>query len=546
MPLSRRDAFRLGGLGVVGVAGLAVPLGNTVRADAASLLPPSRLPKPYQATFQPLTVLQKLRTRDDGLGPIDVYDQRATVGAIRVIPGISTPVFGYDGHVPGYRIDVNQGTRIELTMRNRLPRVHPDFGTSTTMSTHLHGSASLPEYDGYANDVTQPGQRKTYHYPNIQPARTLWYHDHGVHVTAENVYSGLATQYHLHDKMERDLLPTYDASLPDGGPGAEYDVGLMISDMMFQANGHQLFDDRSHSGLWGDVILVNGQPWPVMRVKKRMYRFRVLDASVSRSYRFTLSPQVPMRVVATDGGLIPRSQEITQWRHGSAERYEILINFTDVSAGTRVELKNLSNPDNRDFSNTGKVMAFDVVDGPVTTNTPAATVFPDVLNRSNPVMALTERDAKRVRNIAVLRDQEWNLNGMTWAQVEQSNFTKVIANPDLNDVEIWEFENKSGGWFHPMHIHLVDFKILSRNGKPPFAWELGPKDTVYTGENEKLRLVMRFGPHRGRYMIHCHNTVHEDHDMMSQFSVGLDTTAVPLNDPHDPIKTDPPVNDTTV
>jgi FtsP/CotA-like multicopper oxidase with cupredoxin domain len=117
----------------------------------------------------------------------------------------------------------------------------------------------------------------------------------------------------------------------------------------------------------GDVILVNGQPWPVMQVKRRIYRFRVLDASVSRSYRFALSPQVPMRVVATDGGLMPRSQEITQWRHGSAERYEILINFTDVPAGTRVELRNLSNPDNRDFSNTGKVMAFDVVDGPVNT-----------------------------------------------------------------------------------------------------------------------------------------------------------------------------------
>jgi hypothetical protein len=71
-----------------------------------------------------------------------------------------------------------------------------------------------------------------------------------VHVTAENVYSGLATQYHLHDTTERGLLPTYDATLPGGGPGGEFDVGLMISDMMFQANGHQLFDDRSHSGLW--------------------------------------------------------------------------------------------------------------------------------------------------------------------------------------------------------------------------------------------------------------------------------------------------------
>ena len=51
----------------------------------------------------------------------------------------------------------------------------------------------------------------------------------------------------------------------------------------------------------------------------------------------------------------------------------------------------------------------------------------------------------------------------------------VAAEVDLDGVEVWEIENRSGGWFHPVHIHLVDFKILSRNGKAPFPQELGPK-----------------------------------------------------------------------
>ena len=102
--------------------------------------------------------------------------------------------------------------------------------------------------------------------------------------------------------------------------------------------------------------------------------------------------------------------------------------------------------------------------------------------------------------------------------------------PVLGDTEIWEIQNNSGGWFHPVHIHLIDFKVLSRNGKAPFPWELGPKDVIYTGELEKVRLIMKFGTKDtsspfsvqvGKYMIHCHNLVHEDHDMMSQFSVGL-------------------------
>jgi hypothetical protein len=44
-------------------------------------------------------------------------------------------------------------------------------------------------------------------------------------------------------------------------------------------------------------------------------------------------------------------------------------------------------------------------------------------------------------------------------------------------------------------------------------------------------VIMRFENQRGRYMMQCHNLVHEDHDMMVQFEVG---TGGP-----DPITADP-------
>jgi FtsP/CotA-like multicopper oxidase with cupredoxin domain len=106
-----------------------------------------------------------------------------------------------------------------------------------------------------------------------------------------------------------------------------------------------------------------------------------------------------------------------------------------------------------------------------------------------------------------------------------------MAEPGEGDVEIWQLTNTSGGWFHPVHIHLIDFQVLSRNGSAAkvFPYEKGPKDVVYVGENETVRVAMRFAgpsagdgwptPH-GRYMMHCHNLVHEDHDMMMQFNVG--------------------------
>jgi hypothetical protein len=63
------------------------------------------------------------------------------------------------------------------------------------------------------------------------------------------------------------------------------------------------------------------------------------------------------------------------------------------------------------------------------------------------------------------------------------------------------------------------------------------------GENETVRLLMKFENQRGRYMVHCHNLPHEDHDMMGQFSVGLPAGAVDVNDPitADPCWPDPSV-----
>ena len=127
----------------------------------------------------------------------------------------------------------------------------------------------------------------------------------------------------------------------------------------------------------------------------------------------------------------------------------------------------------------------------------------------------------------------WTINGQTWEDVIGSEFQAVLANPRLGATEIWELTNPSGGWFHPLHIHLIDFKILSRNGRPPFDYERGPKDVAYVGEGETVRVIMRFGPNRGRYMVHCHNLVHEDHDMMGQFEVG--STRGARRDPNDPM-----------
>jgi FtsP/CotA-like multicopper oxidase with cupredoxin domain len=519
MQLSRRDLLKLG---VFGSAALLLPAERIARTQLAiaDRIPASRLPQPFTVPFAvPPVATPVARTADT-----DLYSLAQVERPVEILPGLQTPIWGYDGITPGPTIVVPQGRKTLVRQLCDLPAVHPTLRYNVWTSTHLHGSASLPEYDGYASDFTNPGEFKDYQYPNFQNARTLWYHDHGVHITAPNAYMGLAAMYILHDQHELAL------PIPHGA----YDVPIVIKDAMFTSSGELIFNDNGAtnggSGVFGDVILVNGRPWPAMPVERRKYRFRLLNASVSRSYQLALSTGDPFSVIGTDGGLMPAPAETTTLRFGMAERYEIVVDFAKYPVGTRVVLENQGPPNNIDFDTTGVVMAFDVA---AEASSTLNNSVPSVINPDNEVMRLTPAQAVTTRTMDFKRQGgEWTVNGQTWEDVINSGFTQVVASPKLGDVEIWELRNNSNGWFHPVHIHLVDFQILDRNGQPPRPYERGPKDVVYVGEGEAVRVLMRFGPQVGRYMMHCHNLVHEDHDMMVQFEVGTGG--------HDPIEQDRP------
>jgi spore coat protein A len=521
--LSRRDALKVS---LLGAAALALPWQGVLSAKSASRIASSKLPKPYTVPFWTPPVLQPVAW--DATADYYRITQSAFVGEI--LPGVKTPLWGYNGSVPGPTIKARRGRQTVMRQINELPAKHPTLGYVPWTSTHLHGMPSKPQFDGYAGDNSMPGQWKDYVYPNSCEARTLWYHDHGVHHTAENVYMGLAAQYHLTDAVE-EALPI---------PKGRYDVPLIIGDAAFAENGALLWDDNTHSGVYGDVILVNGRPWPTMRVEQRMYRFRVLNASIARGYTLRLSNGQPFQVIATDGGLMAAPQTVTTLRIGMAERYEIVIDFAAIGKGLKIQLLNSGVKNATDYDHTGKVMQFEVT-GPASST--GNNTVPAMLAAPHPAMTLTPAMSRATRKMRLQRtDQIWTINGETWDDVADSDFAHVFANPQVGDVEIWEVENRSGGWFHPLHVHLVDFQVLTRNGAPPPPQERGPKDVVYIGENETVRLIMRFGPEHGRYMIHCHNLSHEDHDMMTQFQVGQhDADCDPVNaarptyDPESPL-----------
>jgi FtsP/CotA-like multicopper oxidase with cupredoxin domain len=503
--MNRRELMKLG---LFSSAALMLPAERVARTQVAlnNRMPLSELPQPFTIPFKTPPVASPERQSRNH----DYYKLTQRQAGVEILPGKRTDIWGYNGGTPGPTIINQQGRPAVVQQINDLPAVHPTLRYNAWTSTHLHGSCSKPQYDGYASDITDVDCWKDYVYPNIQDARTLWYHDHGVHITAPNAYMGLAAMYILHDP--------YELSLPI--PHGAYDVPFILRDAMFERNGQLLYDDNSHSGVYGDVILVNGVPWPSMKVERRKYRFRILNASISRSYDLSLDSGEPLIVIGTDGGLMAHPMPVAHLKTGMAERYEVVIDFSKYQIGQRVVMHNESPKNNIDYETTSNVMAFDVVaDASDTRNNEV----PYDLNPNMNVMGLTEADSIRTRHFDFERKNgNWTINGTTWDDVVNSDYQEILANPGLGDVEIWELENHSGGWFHPIHIHLVDFKVLDRNGRAPFDYEKGPKDVVYVGENELVRVIMRFEHQQGRYMMHCHNLVHEDHDMMGQFLVGED------------------------
>src|SRR5919107_5959340 len=140
MQLSRRDMLKLAGLGAVGAAGLTLPLGHQASGSTISLLPASKMPKPYTRTFAHQQQLRPYKKVQDSDGVwCEYYNVTAKQGTAKLVDRLDTPVLGYTGNpsgsglvpagqggqVPGPLIKVNKGTRIVMSVHNQLPGVHP-------------------------------------------------------------------------------------------------------------------------------------------------------------------------------------------------------------------------------------------------------------------------------------------------------------------------------------------------------------------------------------------------------------------------------------
>ncbi|KAI5776508.1 Cupredoxin [Geopyxis carbonaria] len=482
----------------------AAPTATTIRPDSIIKRGDDDWLSPvYTPIFQKPLVLPKLiqpltsYTNETTGETFDFYEIKIQDFTTQVYPNLpATAVQGYNAQIPGplFRVTAG-GPRSVVRFINQV---------ANPASIHLHGSPSRPPFDGWAEDTIENGQYKDYVYPN-EAGRTLWYHDHAIGKTAINAFMGQAGCYFVTDPVQEAQF-----DLPQG----EYDIPLVIADKIYKSDGQLQTPAGETRNYFGDIIHVNGVPWPFLDVEPRKYRFRILDASTSRSYKLTVEStagtKLPMIVVATDSGFAESSVSTDTLIIAIAERYEFIVDFSNF-AGQNVTMKNARDfSRNEDYANTDKVMQFNVGttvssqagNGPV----PSALVDLDF----PPPKTTVDHQFKFERT-----NGEWRINDIGFEDVTN----RVLATPKQGEVEVWDLINGSGGWAHPIHIHLIDFRVVSRNGRGVEPYEIGFKDTVFLDENEEVQVIARFHPWAGEYMFHCHNLIHEDHDMMAEFDV---------------------------
>jgi spore coat protein A, manganese oxidase len=467
-----------------------------------------------------------------------------------------TKLWGFEGQYPGPTFEARCGQAIVVEWQNHLPREHlfaidphihgamPPVPAVRTVP-HLHGSRSPSPSDGLPEKWFVPGQSVRYFYPNSQQAATLWYHDHAVGITRLNVYAGLSGFYFLRDNNELAM------DLPSG----RYEIPLLLQDRTLDAHGQLIYSPSFEDGqipppgtwapeFFGELPVVNGAIYPYLAVEPRPYRLRVLNGANSRFFNlyFNLAKSatdIPSLVrfyqIGSDGGFLPRPVSLNHVLLGPAERADLIVDFSGLEEKTVTLSNNAAVPYpgwtslKSHHAPLYELMQFRVeLPGSVvgrSMSLPKPIVFP----------SLDLANAAVTRNF-VLSEQLDAQGRSLGVRINNKGYDDPVTEKvKLGSTEKWCFINTTDD-AHPMHLHLVQFRILQRQGfdtaalgrgvvrligipRAPDPNEAGWKDTAVVQPGEILIILVRFEGYAGRYVFHCHMLEHEDNDMMRPYEV---------------------------
>jgi FtsP/CotA-like multicopper oxidase with cupredoxin domain len=504
------------------------------------------------------------------------------------------------GTLPPFLIKTRYGQPLINRIYNNLPVLRTDnngFGRNETQ-LHFHNAHNGAESDGAANTHHFPGTFYDYRWSTTLARRdkintqatdprasgpdgngglvnvagdfremqgTLWAHDHRFFFTAENVYKGnfgMVNMYSGPDRGNETLNDGINLRLPSGSQldygNLDFDVNLIISDAATDQTGQYFFDIFDTDGFLGDMVFVNMAYAPFFEVLPRKYRFRILAASMSRFWQLAIADPngnaVPFQFIANDGNLVVNPITLTTLdQQGSAERYDIVVDFSRFRIGDRLTLVNrLEQTDGRKPNNAlslaqalrgdnkdpavGGILQFRVAGSVQSIDAPGVTLFSTNPDPSTVPAVLTQQ----IPIVTPVRERivEWGRSGngdsrgangqcipdcpdtaqFPWTikvnggQAHSMNANRIqLEYPKAGDIEHWTYINGGGGWDHPIHLHFEEGITMNRGGDAiPATENLVRKDVWRLRPSGQVQFQIQFGEYGGSYVNHCHNTVHED------------------------------------
>jgi FtsP/CotA-like multicopper oxidase with cupredoxin domain len=553
-------------------------------------------------------------------------------GTVRTLP-LAT-INSFNGTFPGSMINAEYGKPCLVRFENHLDENplnldRQDFGApNLEFLTHLHNGHTAPESDGnpHYSSLFGPknrGYRVQTSVDNLYlnfPAGNderekqsfFWFHDHTMDFTGANVYKGLVGLYPIYDPTNGTddgdettglRLPGVRTNNPDGSFDVAFDIPLAFYDVRIDdgVTLHNDFHDaefpaagnpRTHPEWWGktffrhfpnhgfvgDVFTVNGTAYPVMEVKRRKYRFRFLDCSISRIYEFKLmsssaGPKTAISLgykddemqgqyripdaqqcmkftqIATDGGLLPAPIVRDSFELWPAKRREFIVDFTKYMDGTPttkgdvIYLTNVMKMlDGRMWTSSTRFspdpkylipMIKFIIGDTVADNSQIPTHMRDLPPLpSNWQSLLDNRVIAEVQRGSGGGEIEWLINGIAFnpatplVSLKNPAGNTPSATPQKGSFNLWEIRNGGGGWVHPFHLHMEEHRTVMRNGKDVTGGgdaghpdDVSREDLVALDPSESVIVYRGFRDFTGPYVAHCHNLMHEDHAMMFGWTI---------------------------
>ena len=485
-------------------------------------------------------------------------------------------IWGFNGKYPGETIMNSYGDPTLVRFKNSLPDPTTSFGTPKT-TVHLHNGHTASESDGFAGDFFDSGLFKDNHYANAyagidtfpttgdargdprEAMHTFWYHDHLQQETANNNWLGMNGMYIAYDRTD----PGHEFATPDSlqlpGIYGKTDFPIILGEKRFCATPsslgrNELFQVIGGGAPTGDKWSVNGKIQPKMHVRRRKYRFRILNTGPVKDFHLSLigpdGLQKPWTVVAVDANLLHNPVVYSASTTPSnldvhvSSRFDVIVDFSQFPVGSKAYLKETPTPPQLP-QNVGVVpadplppglaignvvMRFDVIGNAVIPDTPP---IPSTLVELPPVPTGENGFFEWKFQLLGGQPNPFRINGLPF---DAGRVDHVVQK---GSTEEWLLSNDTlaGNWLHPVHIHFEEGRIMERKRcTVPAApclesnkvvvpltgvehFDNARRDVYPLPPQESLRIRLRFRDFVGRYLIHCHNMNHEDAFMMARWDI---------------------------